>query len=203
MIFGDFFKHGMEKLGTVSAQALYLFSPLLPGALLSAVVLRYDLWPWLKRPIDGGTTFRERRLFGDNKTWRGIFCMVVGCMFAVAIQKYAIGDKAGALAIIDYEKANAFLLGAALGLGTMLGELPNSFVKRQLGIAPGQTARGALGLVFYVWDQVDLLFVAWPFLLFWVRPGWPLVLISFVLIFALHQFISLIGYLIGVRQRAL
>ena len=33
-------------------------------------------------------------------------------------------------------------LGAWAGLGFMLGELPNSFVKRQLDVAPGQAPRG-------------------------------------------------------------
>jgi CDP-2,3-bis-(O-geranylgeranyl)-sn-glycerol synthase len=38
----------------------------------------------------------------------------------------------------------------------MLGELPNSFVKRQLGIAPGQAANTAFARpVFAVLDRVD------------------------------------------------
>ncbi|HEX7480787.1 MAG TPA: hypothetical protein VF331_23500 [Polyangiales bacterium] len=34
--------------------------------------------------------------------------------------------------------------GKSLGGGAILGELPSSFVKRRLGIAPGKTARGQL-----------------------------------------------------------
>ena len=29
-------------------------------------------------PIDGGRTFRGKRVFGDNKTWRGFVVMVPG-----------------------------------------------------------------------------------------------------------------------------
>ena len=99
-------------------------------------VQHHDLWSRLKRPIDGGATFRGRRVFGDNKTWRGVAC---------AGRLRRRGRRAeiphrrpvGSLAVIDYGEANPFTLGAAMGLGAMLGELPNSFVKRRLDIAPG------------------------------------------------------------------
>src|SRR5262249_45480239 len=162
-----------------------------------AVVLRYDLWAWLKQPIDGGATFRGRRLFGDNKTWRGVACTVVGCMIALTIQKYMVREKAGAISVIDYNRANVFWLGTALACGAAFGELPNSFVKRQLGIDPGMKGRGVFGPLYYVWDQVDILLTSWPLLLFWVRPSGRLVLMSFVLVFLVHQLLSLVGYWIG------
>jgi hypothetical protein len=43
----------------------------------------------------------------------------------------------------------------------MLAELPNSFLKRQLGIGAGQAGRGVFGFVFYVIDQVDMLVGVW------------------------------------------
>lgn len=192
----------MGQLGMLAAQALYLFSPLLAAAGLAGVVQRYDLWRCFKRPIDGGATLGGRRVFGDNKTWRGVVCAVAGCVAAVATQKYLVGAHAGGLSVIDYAKVNPFTLGASLGLGAIVGELPNSFVKRRLAIAPGGGAPGILKPVFYLWDQVDVLTTTWPFLLFWVWPGWPLVLTSFVLTPAIHQFLSLAGYLIGARRQA-
>ena len=41
-------------------------------------------------------------------------------------------------------------LGAWAGLGFMLGELPNSFVKRQLDVAPGMAPRGRAGAAVVV-----------------------------------------------------
>lgn len=190
----------MEKLYTTTAQAMYLLLPLLPAVVLSGLVLRYNLLAWSRRPIDGGATFRGRRLFGDNKTWRGVVCMVTGCILTVALQKYIIKDRAGDWAVIDYGQANIFGLGIALGGGAVLGELPNSLIKRQLGVAPGKAARGLLAPVFYLWDQVDSVFAIWPLLLFWVRPGWLLLLISFIVVLGAHQLISLLGYLLGIRQ---
>ena len=44
-----------------------------------------------------------------------------------------------------------------LGTGYVVGELPNSFFKRELDVAPGGAAKGWLGPVFWVIDQVDSL----------------------------------------------
>jgi hypothetical protein len=192
----------MEHLSGLIARVLYLFSPLLVSAALAGIVQHYDLWMTLKRPIDGGATCRGRRVFGDNKTWRGVACALAGCIATVAVQRYLIGDLAGTLAVIDYARANPFALGAAMGGGAMLGELPNSFVKRRLDIAPGGGATGILRPVFYLWDQVDFLTTTWPILLFWVRPGWELVLASFIMALAIHQLVTLVGFLVGARTRA-
>src|SRR3954452_8027367 len=90
----------MERLCTATAQAMYLLLPLLPAVVLSGLVLRYDLLTWSRGPIDNGAAFRGRRLFGDNKTWRGVVCMVAGCILTVALQKYVIKDRAGDWAVI-------------------------------------------------------------------------------------------------------
>lgn len=127
---------------------------------------------------------------------------MVGCLIAVLAQKYVVGGRAGALAVITFSHVDAVGLGTTIGIGATIGELPNSFVKRQLGIAPGARVRRALAAVFYIWNQVDLLFATWPLLLLGVRHGWHLVSISLVLVFTAHQLISAIGYLIGARGSA-
>lgn len=183
-------------------QVLYLFAPLLLASALSGLVLRLDLAPALRRPIDGHRTFRGRRLFGDSKTWRGVVVAVVGCIAGVALQSALIGDRAGAIALVDYRAIDPWGFGAAMGAGAMAGELPNSFTKRQLGIPPGKTTRGPLRAVFYVWDQVDLLTAAWPAIAWWVRPDAATVVASFALALLVHPLVSLIGYAIGARRTA-
>jgi CDP-2,3-bis-(O-geranylgeranyl)-sn-glycerol synthase len=190
----------MAHLATITAQVLYLFLPLLTVAIVSGIILRNDLWRRINRPIDHHATFRRRRIFGDNKTWRGVICAIVCCTATVALQKYLIGDRASAISIVDYGEVNFLWLGAGLGVGAVLGELPNSFLKRQLDIPPGSSARGVLLPLFYVWDQVDLLFTTWPVLLFWVQPTWQLILTSFVVVLAGHQLISVVGYCGGARK---
>jgi hypothetical protein len=43
-------------------QAVYLFAPLLVASVLSAVVLRFDLWRLLRRPIDRGLVGEQARV---------------------------------------------------------------------------------------------------------------------------------------------
>jgi len=108
-------------------------------------------------PLDGGRTVRGRRIFGDNKTVRGFVVMVpaVAVSFVVASQAASAGDPAAiglwALTPVEYG-----LLGAWAGLGFMLGELPNSFVKRQLDIAPGGVTTSAIGAFWqFAVDRLD------------------------------------------------
>jgi CDP-2,3-bis-(O-geranylgeranyl)-sn-glycerol synthase len=95
-------------------------------------------------PLDGGLTFRGRRLFGNNKTIRGLVVMVpagaIALPLTAAFFERALPAPTGLwpLTLPGYAA-----LGAACGLGFMLGELPNSFLKRQLDVAPGAAARGA------------------------------------------------------------
>src|SRR4051812_18947072 len=69
--------------------------------------------------------------------------------------------------------------------------------------SPLLAAAALAGMVLYLWDQVDFLTTTWPLLLFWVRPGWDLVLASFVMAPAAHQLVTLTGFLIGARRRAI
>jgi CDP-2,3-bis-(O-geranylgeranyl)-sn-glycerol synthase len=183
-------------------QVLYLFAPLLAASAVAGLVLRFDLLSGLARPIDAGRTWRGRRLFGDGKTWRGVVVAVAVCVAGAAVQRHVVGGSAGDLALADYRTTNVFLFGAAMGGGAMLGELPNSFVKRRLGIARGETARGALAVLFYVWDQVDLLTTAWPLLSFWVQPTPALAATSVVVALVLHPLLSLLGWVVGARRTA-
>lgn len=184
---------------TLALQALYLFSPLLLAAALSAIVLRYDLARWLRRPIDGGLSLGGRRVLGDSKTWRGVVVAIAGCVAGVAAQRYLLAGRCASFSVVDYRALDVVGFGTAMGAGAMLGELPNSFTKRRLGIAPGKTTRGAAAIVFYVWDQVDLLTGAWPLVAWWIRPSVPLVIASVAVTLAVHPLVAVIGYLVRAR----
>src|SRR5262245_46832199 len=110
----------------------WLFLPVLGAPALHAPVLRFDWLTGLKRPIDGGLTWRGRRLLGDNKTWRGALVMTTGPVVATAVLHRFEWYRRRLPA-----EVSPWALGAILGVSTVVGELPNSFLKRQLGIAPG------------------------------------------------------------------
>jgi hypothetical protein len=192
----------MSQLFKLSLSILYLFAPLIVSSALAGVALRLGMFTTLRRPLDAKRVFRGRRWFGDNKTWLGVVVAIVGCVATTALQKYIVAERADRIALIDYREVCVIAFGTAMGGGAMLGELPNSFAKRQLGIQPGQTGRGAWALVFYVWDQVDMLTMAWPLLWPWIQPTLQLVAMSFVIALVTHPTVSLIGYIAGARTSA-
>jgi hypothetical protein len=108
--------------------------------------------------LDRGLTLRGRPLLGGNKTLRGLVVMVpaVACFFAL------IGGGRDAFGpwlsqgLWPLSGSRYFLLGAGAGLAFMLGELPNSFLKRQFDIPPGgHPASPPLRALCFVVDQVD------------------------------------------------
>ena len=177
--------------------ALWVFVPVLGAATLHAPVLTFDLFQSLKRPLDFGATFRGRRLFGDNKTWRGALFMTAGVVFAVALLSlwpwywHHLPD--------GIQDAGPWLYGLLLGLGVVLGELPNSFLKRRLGIAPGTQRRSLGGALFSLYDQADFVLAIWVLLL----PIWTMSVgeaaVAFAVVTAVHLLINVVGYAVGAR----
>ena len=181
-------------------QILFLGSPLFIAALAHGLCMKYNLFQFLKRPIDLGKNLRNKRILGDHKTWRAPFIYIGMCFLGTMIQAWLQGMDFFPewLFLVDY-KQEGWLVGIMLGLGMTVGELPNSFIKRQLDISPGGKKQGLLGILFFLFDQVDLAIGIWIFLFFVVHPPLFLVAWSFVLTLFLHIAVSGIGYLFGMR----
>jgi hypothetical protein len=106
-------------------------------------------------PLDGGLTLRGRRLLGPHKTLRGFVVMVPAAAVAFAVLALATGDPAIA-GLWPLSTWQYVLLGGLAGFGFMAGELPNSFFKRQLGVAPGGIGASANGrLIQLAVDRLD------------------------------------------------
>ena len=143
-------------------------------------------------PLDGGRVLGGRRIFGDHKTVRGLLVMVpaTGVSFALLAALLAAGPGIAASGLWPLSPAAYSLLGTWAALGFMAGELPNSFIKRRLGIPPGAAARGRrLRAVCLVADRLDssvgmllalalVVPVSWPICLFVLIAG-PLVHAAF------------------------
>ncbi|MEA2426938.1 MAG: hypothetical protein QOF37_566 [Thermoleophilaceae bacterium] len=175
-----------------------MFLPVLGGALAHAPVLSLDLLKGLKRPLDGGARFGGRRLFGDNKTWRGAIVVVAGVVVATVLLSrwdWWWSRLPGGL-----RDAGPLLYGVLLGAGVVIGELPNSFVKRQLDIEPGAQLRSPGGALLSLYDQADFVPVVWLLLLpLWAMKPWQAAFV-FAVVAAAHLVINVIGYAIGARS---
>jgi hypothetical protein len=182
-------------------QILFLAVPLLFAAIGQGFCIKYDWLHRLKRPLDFGLYFRGKRVFGDNKTWRGleihVALCIIGTLFQALLQTH--GAVPEWLSLLDYRK-NAPIVGLLLGLGMTIGELPNSFLKRQLEIPPGKKKAGVPGILFFLFDQVDLVVGIWIFLYFLLKPSLCFMLWSLALTVMLHVAVSSVGYLLKMRK---
>jgi hypothetical protein len=166
----------------------WAFLPALGAALAHAPVLRYDLLPQLARPLDGGSG-----LFGANKTWRGALMMGSGTV-AATLGLTRLEAFRSRLAP-ELREAPPAAYGTLLGASVVLGELPNSFLKRRLGVEPGKSG----GPVMSVLDQGDfVLFSRLALAPVWRMSG-PETLAAFALVAGVHSVINVIGYAIGAR----
>lgn len=127
-------------------------------------------------PIDRGKTFRDGRpILGPRKTFRGFFAGLV------------IGTLAGLL-------QNNFLLGFALSLGALTGDLVESFFKRRLNLPPGAP--------FPIADQ--LAFIAGALLLSLLISPPPLTvevaLVIVVITPPIHLLTNIFAYLLKLKK---
>lgn len=148
-----------ERIVTLTAIQIILFSfPFLFSGFVHFLFIRNS---WLKnlssKPLDFGKQVRGRDLFGKNKTWRGLVVIVPAMTLGVLLEYvlYHLLPWLSQISLIDFSRVNPFLWGGICGFGYVLGELPNSFLKRQMGIPPGKAASKALGFLFKVADQID------------------------------------------------
>jgi hypothetical protein len=153
-------------------------------------------------PLDGGCRLRGRRLFGANKTVRGLVVMVPAGAATFALLAAAAEDAARAW-LWPISLGSYAWLGAWAAVGFMAGELPNSLFKRQLDIAPGARPEGkGAALGHFILDRLDsgigmlaalALVVEVPWL------TWAYVLLVGPLV---HWSFSVVMFRLGLKQRA-
>ena len=152
-------------------------------------------------PIDGGRHWRGRRLLGANKTTRG---------FVVMIPATAAVFAAGAMLLVDPAASGLWpatpgqyaSLGAWAAFGFMAGELPNSFMKRQLDIGPGTAPRSSLGAACqFIVDRLDSGIGMLLALSLAVEVPWLTWLTVLAVGPAIHWSFSVAMFSLGLKQR--
>ena len=150
-------------------------------------------------PLDGGLRFRSRRLFGANKTIRGFVVMVPATAASFALLGALAPVSAG---LWNLAPSSFAALGALAGFGFMAGELPNSFVKRQLGIVPGAAPlRRTAAWVQFVADRLDSgvgMLIAMSALVPMPWQTWAVVLVIGP---AIHWTFSVVMFHLGLKAR--
>jgi hypothetical protein len=183
----------VTELMALLASALWLQIPIVFGGVVHMIAVRDNWLPALRRPV-------ALSLFGANKTWRGMLLMptlsAVGALLIWWPDHYwqQLGGSS------PFAGSSLWLAGAGAGLGYVLAELPNSWIKRRLGIAAGDTPERHRAL-FLAMDQLDSAIGA--ALAYLLLPGISLTLaLCYVLTFPLVALlVKRLLFLTGLKAR--
>jgi CDP-archaeol synthase len=179
----------------------WLILPVTMAGMAHVAVLKTGVLRALTVPIDSGKQWRGRPLLGSNKTWRGVLLMTGFTAGFTQLQSW-IESRAhdGMPGVSRDYRTSAWLAGGVMGLSYCLAELPNSFVKRRLGIPPGaRSARSSL--LQYAVDQIDSVVGCLAALRLYYRPSRVESALAFVLGAAIHTGVDQLLYVLGVKRR--
>ena len=181
--------------------ALAVIVPFFVGGLFQTAFLKHPISERFSSPIDGGAHMLGQPLFGENKTWRGFVVLIPSVTALFGVVGALLGDDpAGiwSLSIVQW-----FTLGFSSVLAYSLGELPNSFVKRRFGIAPGDApSSGVAKVVALVVDQLDSIAAALLVIGLMVPTDAWFFVWSVSIGGILHYGFNILLYAIGLKSRA-
>lgn len=121
--------------------------PVILAGILNMIFCKSKIFENLRVPLDKEKNFIDgKRIFGDNKTIKGLFGYVVlnAIVYIIFGYIYQLLDMNhyNFFYINYYNTLNYnFLIGLLLGFSYALFELPNSFLKRRLNIKPRKNCR--------------------------------------------------------------
>lgn len=167
---------------------LYIFLFIIPGLLGNVshmLVVKKDIFPQLARPI-------SVQLFGKNKTWRGFFYLPVTMGIICLVESFIGGPFSKSI-------TSDLLVGMGLGAAYMISELPNSFVKRRLGIASGESVKKFKVLQLII-DKTDSLAGACIFFALILNLPFSEVLLLFLFSLILHLSVSSLLYIFNLKK---
>ncbi|MEX0604778.1 MAG: CDP-archaeol synthase [Marinobacter sp.] len=143
------------------------------GAPVIARKFLHQRWNY---PIDGGHNwFDRRRVFGANKTWRGLLSGVLASAL--------VSGLAGA----------GLVFGAVFGLLALTGDLLSSFLKRRFGLLPSARVPGL--------DQIPEALLPMGFAALWLGLGWGVLLTVTILFVIANMVLSPLMHRLGIRKQ--
>ncbi|HMS23304.1 MAG TPA: CDP-archaeol synthase [Candidatus Saccharibacteria bacterium] len=148
----------------------------------------------LNTPLDFGKSINDRRIFGDNKRWRGL---IIGVLFGALtgyLQFLIFPTFINELGITSSRPALTMtLLGGLLGLGALLGDAVESFFKRRSRVKPGDS--------WFPFDQIDYIIGGIALSLPIVVLDIKTYLLLLIVWFSIHLIAGYIGFMLKLKDK--
>ncbi len=127
--------------------------PVIIAAILHMVIVKFDFLKFLKYPIDHNRKWRGKRVFGNNKTYRGLVVMILFSIIFTFLYKLLLDNSPNFASynLLNFKNFNFVFYGFLYGFGYIIAELPNSFIKRQIGSEEGKSE----SIIMILADQLD------------------------------------------------
>ncbi len=181
-------------------QLLFNASPVIFAAIAHMFVVKMRYLEFLTYPLDHNKTYNKKRIFGANKTYRGLLVMIIASIFFSYIYYLLVANikSLQQYNLLDIMQHSFVFYGVLFGVGYIIGELPNSFYKRQLGVEAGKSN----SFMLHVIDQVDSVFTVMLLLVAFSSFTWQHFIIGVFFYGAIHILINYLLFLIGLRKEA-
>ena len=166
---------------------LMAFLFFLPAGIANASPVLANKVPLLNRwrtPLDFGISWHQKRLLGNNKTWRGLF---TGTILAgiTGVLLFPFVDSAPNL-------ETAFGLSLLMGFGALLGDAIESLIKRRIGVPAGQS--------WFPFDQIDYIIGGLAVVAPFANISLKTLGLIFVTYFVLHLITAYTAYRLGLKD---
>lgn len=183
--------------------ALWVFMPAGIANMAPVLAKKVPGLNFLNKPIDGGASFRKKRIFGDHKTVRGFVAGFVLAWLAVLLQRVVWKNVALPCLqcgmdnhyAMQLTTVNSLLLAFLYSFGALGGDAIESFFKRQFNKPSGSR--------WFPFDQLDYivggLLATYPVGLY----SRDLMIMIVVIFFGLHILSTFIGYHLGLKDEAI
>jgi hypothetical protein len=133
---------------TINLIFLFVLPLVVTGLIHHFVIIRKKYLEFLAIPVDRNISYNGSPLFGSKKTWRGILIVIS----LNSLISYLLGSLFMYNSRFDLPM---WIIGGITGIGYSIAELPTSFIKRRMNIAPSGQAAGFIGYLLYILDQSD------------------------------------------------
>lgn len=149
----------------------------------------------LNQPMDLGKSYKGVRLFGANKTWRGLVAGIILATLIIALQKYLFTHSLWVLehSWVDYTQAHTWWLGPLFALGALLADAIESFFKRRAGVAAGHS--------WFPFDQIDYIIGGCLFSLPVVVLSFDKYLLILLTWFGMHLLSAYLAFRLGLKDK--
>lgn len=154
--------------------------------------------PFIKKwqtPVDFKLKIFNKRLLGESKTWKGLALGAVFGGLTNILIFILISTSSYLSSILEFMNGGLLyliLLGMLLGIFALLGDCLESFIKRQLKIAPGKSLP-ILDQIDYIIGAYALIFILFDLSL--MHYVWGLIIYGLI-----HPCMSNLGYILKLKK---